>query len=139
MKQLTVAICIDERRGMLFGGRRQSRDRVLIADLVETAQDLPLCIDRFSKTLFDQYPNTRICEDLFADCPANSICFVENIPLLPYLEEIDTLILYHWNRHYPADVHLDLEPLANGFSLLSRTEFTGSSHNTITKEVYRKA
>ena len=139
MKQLTVAVCIDERRGMLFGGRRQSRDRVLIAELIETAQNQPICINSFSKTLFEPYSNKVIYDNLLACCPDRSFCFVEDLALLPFVEDIQTLILYHWNRHYPADRHLDLDPIKNGFSLISKTEFAGSSHDKITKEVYRKA
>lgn len=139
MKQLTVAVCVDDRLGTLFAQRRQSRDRVLIADLISTAQDKHICINRFSKTLFEQYPATVICDDLFRDCPAQSVCFAENIPLLPHIDQISTLIIYRWNRHYPADTYFDLDPMRDGFTLISTTEFKGSSHECITKEVYHKA
>ena len=38
MKNITVALCIDERGGMIFNKRRVSRDRVLIAELVGSVE-----------------------------------------------------------------------------------------------------
>ena len=34
-KQISVAVCVDDALGMMFGGRRQSRDRVLIEDFLK--------------------------------------------------------------------------------------------------------
>ena len=138
MKQLTVAVCVDERGGTLFAGRRQSRDRVLIADFLEAAEGKTVCITPFSKLLFENAPNVCVCQELFEEAPDHAICFVEDVPLLLHLDQIETLILYHWNRHYPADRHLDLIPTEHGFSLVATSEFVGSSHDKITKEVYRK-
>ena len=62
--------------------------------------------------------------------------FVEGEPLLPYLDKIDTLVLYRWNRRYPHDLVLDL-PL-DRFTLVSSCDMEGYSHEKITKEIYKK-
>lgn len=138
MKQITVAVCIDDENGRMFGGRRQSRDRVLIADLLREAADRPVYIGEYSKLLFGDDPRVTVCDDPMADCMDGGVCFAEEQPLKPHLGSIGTLILYRWNRLYPADVYLDIDPTKEGFSLVSSSEFEGSSHERITKEVYRK-
>ncbi len=51
---------------------------------------------------------------------------------------MEGLVLYRWNRRYPADVYLDIRPEPPGWRLVSREEFSGSSHPRITKEVYQR-
>ena len=55
---------------------------------------------------------------------------------LAVLAEAEEVVLYHWNRTYPSDRRFPL-PLA-GWTLARREEFSGSSHEKITKEVYRR-
>ena len=71
-----------------------------------------------------------------AQAGAGEVCFVEDRPLAEEADRIEAVLLYHWNRAYPADVHLDLD-LAP-FDLEERREFTGSSHEKITREFYRR-
>ena len=138
MRKITVAVTVDERMGIAFNKRRQSRDRVLISDLMNTAPG-KIYVSEYSLPLFDEYKDRIIVvDDPLAQCPDGGCCFVEMAELMPYINEIDTLIVYNWNRHYPADKTLDID-LENGrFSLASSTEFVGSSHEKITKETYRK-
>ena len=58
--------------------------------------------------------------------------FLEEIPSPELLAQADTLTVYRWNRHYPAD--LSWEELPG--QLVSREDFPGKSHETITREVY---
>jgi hypothetical protein len=50
-------------------------------------------------------------------------------------EKIKEIIVYKWNRVYPADVEFEMPA---GFVLESSTDFTGFSHEQITKEIYRR-
>ena len=52
----------------------------------------------------------------------------------PLLERAGRLVVYRWNRLYPADRRLSLPPA--GWRLLSQSDFPGHSHPRITKEVY---
>lgn len=76
-------------------------------------------------------------EDFLAQAAPGEFCFLEDRPIRPFLDRVESMVLYHWNRRYPADLFLDLDPAALGWSLLGREEFPGSSHKKITKEVYR--
>ena len=138
LKQMTVAVCVDENNGMMFGGRRQSRDRILIEAFMRAYADHSVYIGEYSRTLFADYPQVTVAAEPMKDCPDGGVCFVENMSLMPYLNQIETLVVYHWNRRYPADFYLDIQPLKTGFALISTADFEGSSHQKIIKEVYRK-
>ena len=135
---LSVALCIDERGGMLFGGKRQSRDRVLIEELISSTEG-KVVINEFSSSLFRDYDDkVRIEKKPYKKCKAGDVFFVENIPLSEFIDDVNEIILYNWNRHYPSDVKIDIDPASLGFTLIQSTEFEGSSHDKITKEIYRK-
>ena len=59
---------------------------------------------------------------------------MENTAVGPYNKWIESVILYKWNRRYPSDTKFDLD--LNGWTLISTTDFPGSSHEKITEEVY---
>ncbi len=136
MKKITVAVCIDDKGGMMFNKRRQSRDRVLIADLCEFATE-KIYINEFSQLLFEDHADKIVVvDDPLSDCPDGGICFVENIPLLPFEDDISELLVYKWNCAYPRDMKLDLS-LAD-FRVLRRKEFEGSSHDKITRLLMKR-
>ena len=122
--------CIDDRGGLLFHGRRLSRDRVLCQDVLRTCAGSPLWMAPGSSSILTS-------EDFLAQAAPGEFCFLEDRPIRPFLDRVESMVLYHWNRRYPADLFLDLDPAALGWSLLGREEFPGSSHKKITKEVYR--
>lgn len=138
MKKISVAVCVCDNGGVTFLGKRQSRDRVLIADFIRSAEGKPVCISSFSKTLFADYPEVAILPGVLDGAPDGSVCFVENEPLSAHIDEISTLTVYKWNRIYPYDKKLDVNPEREGFRLSSVSEFEGSSHEKITKEIWRK-
>ena len=138
MKQITVAVVLDDAEGMMFFGKRQSRDRVLIEDLLSTLEGIPVYIHPYSRLIFPEGAGVTISDDPLSDCPDGGAVFVEHLPLALHLAEIGRLIVYRWNRLYPSDKKLDLAPKRDGFTLFSRAEFKGSSHDNITKEIYRK-
>ena len=137
MKKITVAICLDKEAGMLFNNRRQSRDRILLSDLFDTAGG-KIYAGRFSEKLLGGYEGAVFCDDPVAECPDGGVAFIENIPLKNRLEEIGEFIIYRWNRLYPADVYFDIDLKGEGFKLCEKVDFAGSSHDKITKGVYRR-
>lgn len=137
---MKVIVCIDDNNGMMFNNRRQSRDRVLIDDIVKNVIDGNLLMSPYSEPLFEDSNIEAffLSEYILEEADPEDYCFIENKPLLPYLDRINELIIYRWNRKYPADMYLDVNPLEHSFHLVSTSEFIGSSHEKITKEVYRK-
>ena len=78
----------------------------------------------------------RTAEDCLDRAGKGELCFVETMDPAPWLERMEGLVLYRWNRRYPADLYCTL-PLED-FVLEERREFAGSSHECITREVYRR-
>ena len=136
MKKITVAVTVDERMGIAFNKRRQSRDRILINDLADTVVG-KIYVSEHSLPLFEEYKDRIVvADDPLRECPDGGCCFVEMTELTPYIDDISTLIVYNWNRHYPSDIKLDVD--FSGYKLVDYREFIGSSHEKITKEIYIK-
>lgn len=134
---MTVAVCVDNSGGMLFNGRRLSRDRVMIEDLLSLAGSVPVRAAPFSAALFSKAAErAEICRDFLSAAGDGAFCFVENVPLAGYMDRVEKLIIYRWNRDYPSDVKLDVQPEEYGLRLAESLEFAGSSHDKITREVY---
>ena len=138
MRNITVAITVDDKMGLAFNKRRQSRDRLLIDDICKKT-DKDIYISSYSALLFEEHKDrVKIVDDPLRDCPDGGFCFVEMTELSPYVESISTLIVYHWNRLYPADKKLDIDVTNCGFKMTAKYEFVGSSHDKITKGTYQK-
>jgi hypothetical protein len=136
---MTVFVCIDDRGGMLFNKRRQSRDSRVIEDVIRTADDGVLYISDFSEILFEESNASVISvPEPLESAGDGSFVFIENKHLGDYLDRIDRLIIYKWNRKYPSDFSLDVDPVAAGFKKKSTREFKGTSHDKITREDYVK-
>ena len=131
---MRIALCIDDYGGMTFNNRRQSRDRVLLADLLAEA-DGRLRIHPFSEKLFAGTPAV-VDEAFLATAGEADTCFVESCHLAPHLSRVRELILYRWNEPYPYDFALDIDPARAGFRLAETVDFAGYSHKKITKERY---
>lgn len=137
---MKIIVCVDDNNGMMFNNRRQSRDRVLIRDVVENLDGGNLLMTPYSENLFaDSGVDAFFMSEYVLDeADPEDYCFIENKALKPYADQIDELIIYRWNRTYPADMHLDIDPEVLSLKLVSTTEFAGSSHKKITKELYKK-
>ena len=134
---MKVIVCLDDNGGMLFNNRRQSRDKVLLSDVMESLNDEKLNISSFSEKLFSDY-SERVCvdDDFMNSADENSVCFVENEDLSAFVHKISEIIVYKWNRAYPSDFKCTID--FSSFRLVSETEFKGLSHENITKQVYVK-
>lgn len=128
-----LIVCIDDRNGMGFMGRRQSKDRLLRTDMLELTGDTPLWMAPYSAKQFEEAAgNIRVAEDFLSRAAAGEYCFCELT--LPE-ENIENIVVYRWNRHYPSDFAFPAALLKDR-KLTERKEFPGSSHETITREVY---
>lgn len=135
---MRVIVCLDDRNGMLFNRRRQSRDRRVVEDILRELGEKRLLVNGFSAPLFERAGDRiRVEDDPLAAAGREDVCFVENLPLAPWAAAIERLTVYRWNRVYPADMRLDLA-LESGWHLVAASEFPGFSHEKITKEIYER-
>ena len=135
---MTLIFCLDDRDGMTFNSRRQSRDREVIRDILTEASGSVLCISEYSKRLFADRENLISVTNAFSS--DDEYCFIEQYP--ENAEELtavaDKIIIYRWNKLYPSDVRLWFNPEECGFIRSRSIDFPGHSHDIITKEIYTK-
>lgn len=149
---MKIIVCIDNNGGLMFNHRRQSQDSALRAwlydhfeseDSKDEWQDLVikrLHLNNYSYNQFTDAPEGSpivVSETPLEDCTDDEFCFVEDIDITPYLDDIDEFIIINWNRDYPSDTSLDID--FNELRLISCIYIAGSSHEKITIERYKKS
>ena len=135
---MVVMICLDDKNGMMFNGRRQSKDKVLRQRIGELVDGNKLWMNPYSAKQFEgeQLPNIQIDEEFIQKAGTGEFCFVENQKLADVEQRIEKLMVFRWNRVYPADQYLDLDLTFGSWKVLEQMEFAGHSHEKITMEVY---
>ena len=132
---MIAIVCLDDENGMLFNGRRQSRDRVVTERIALLAAGKKLWMNGYSAGLFvGMKPEIQVQEDFLAVVGEKELCFVEDQSLKSFEEKLEKVIVFRWNRKYPADFWLDVE--LGQWRLAETLEFPGNSHENITQEVY---
>ena len=132
---MNIIACIDDNKGQLFNGRRQSKDIQVISKILTITEGKNLLINSFSEKLFEEKAIVNVD---FLECAGEGdFCFIENVSASEYIEKINKVYLFKWNRKYPSDFTFDLE-LENNFHLVSVEEFQGNSHELVTLEVWVK-
>lgn len=126
---MKLIVCLDDKNGMMFNKRRQSRDKILVENVLELCKGEMLYTNEYSVTLFPEN-SVVICEDF--NNIENGYIFAENT--LPNEENIEEIIVYKWNRVYPADTYFSIS--LENWNLTETTQITGSSHEKITREIY---
>ena len=128
---MKLIVCLDDNNGMMFNKRRQSRDRVLIENALEICKGEKLYTNEYSAKLF---PENTV--EMFENIEqiGNSFCFAEDFNVNE--EYVDEIIVYKWNRLYPADTYFNID--LKNWSLIESVDFEGSSHEKITREIYRR-
>ena len=130
---MTYICCVDDYASLSFNKRRNSSDRFVIEDIINTVGEASLRVDNYTAKLFrnKQVPSLIVDDDCLENAKDGEFIFVERQNPSAYLKAGDQLILYHWNRHYPSDNRLNL----TGWNTLEITtgEFAGYSHEKITK------
>ncbi len=136
---MNIIVVIDDKGGMMFNKRRQSKDRGLRKNMLSEVGDAKLWMNAYSFGQFEAEMENDVCvaEDFADKAEVGEYCFVENIAITEYEDKIENLILYKWNRVYPSDLKFDIDLNSSNWQLVTTEEFEGSSHDKITKEVWK--
>ena len=129
---MILALCVDNGFGLMFHKRRQSKDAAMRQRLLQLSGG-QLRMSSYSATQFDEPVYSGA--DYLSDAQNGDWCFVENGDYEAFSDQIEQIILFRWNRDYPADLHFRFP---GKWQLVSTEDFPGTSHDTITQEVYRK-
>lgn len=134
---MRIAVCLDDKNGMLFAGRRQSMDGVLREAFLQMAEGCRVWMDPYTAGQFAEN-TSKICVDqqFLQKAGSDDWCFVEKADLTAIANQITGIAIYRWNRIYPSDVKFPVNLFAERWQLVSSREFAGSSHEKITEEIY---
>lgn len=137
---MTAIICIDEKTGMLFNNRRQSKDSTVREKILSLSENGSLFMNSYSAKQFEESKLSKINidEKFFEHSQDDDFCFFENCGVSSYIDDINKFVVFKWNRNYPADFYLDFLPWENNWQLKESQDFEGTSHEKITMEVYEK-
>ena len=127
---MILITCINNSNGIMFNKRRVSKDALLIERLKGITKENKIYVSEYSKPLFDGFDNLVLSIE---DLTNNDFYFLEDED---YTGNIDKIIIYKWNRDYPADKYFDID--LSSYELISTQDFQGSSHDLITEEIYIK-
>lgn len=137
---MIVILCIDESGGMMFNHRRQSQDTELRKIILKRVNGKKLWMNEYSSKQFTKENlkgvDLQISEEFLQRANDGEFCFVENYDLRPYSARIEEIILFKWNRKYPADFYFQID---KGLWKLAKAEdFIGRSHDKLTMEIYKR-
>lgn len=132
---MILVVCVDDRMGMMFHHRRISQDKRVCDNILNMCQDKCLYMDEYSYKLFQDYMTDiiRVIDNISAILIDDCYYFAERSDAIQE-KQVKKIVLYRWNRRYPADQYFPID--LKKWSLVSREEFTGNSHEKITKEIW---
>ena len=135
-KKLKVIACVDERNGMLFNHRRQSRDQTVTEKIQELCQGKILWMNEYSSSLYGNMHGVTVqCHENLPDqAESGDFALMETVDPGNYKERTEELILFCWNRIYPAQLFMTLD--LSEWKQTEELEFEGTSHEKITMKKY---
>ena len=131
-----LVVCLDNNNGMAFNGRRQSRDRELTRQMISMMNGNPLRMSPYSAKMFLDAPEGAVItsDDYLTNAGPQDFCFAETDDLTGFMKQVGSIIVFRWSRVYPAD--LWFPDVLSDWRKFFTSEFAGSSHEKITKEIY---
>ena len=187
---MMIIACVDEKNGLMFNHRRQSRDLAVCRDILRECRGKKLYMSVYSARLFEEVrgaeettravgteETTRavgteetmravgteetmravgteeitraegseeamkvrgteenaekngteivLSEEILSLAGDEDICFIEDTAITGFEEQIREVILYKWNRRYPADRYFTLDLSEIGRASCRERVFTG--------------
>ena len=127
---------------MMFNHRRVSRDRAVYENIMKTVRGEKIYIKPYSEKLFlpiaEEFGMPETVDSPLEVAKNGEWCFIEDEDITPYLDKVEKLLIYNWNRFYPYELKFDLNIPASSFRLSEKSDFEGISHEEITRELFRK-
>ena len=105
---MRLIVCLDDKNGMAFNHRRQSRDRIVTEKIEELVKGSTLYFSPYSAKLFPS-GDFEPSEDYLSRAGADDFCFVELEDIAPYEQQIKEITAFRWNRVYPADLKFPID------------------------------
>lgn len=127
--------CVEKSGGMLFNGRRVSRDSAVCDRMLFLAGERKIYLNAYSAGLFEVKERLFVSDDFLSLAGEEDFCFVENTAIP--VGDVEEVYLFCFHRDYPADTFFTLD-LKSDFKKIKTEHFAGSSHKKITLEIYKR-
>ena len=90
---MNVIVCLDDRAGFQFAGRRQSRDAALCEKIMDLTADSILWMNHYSYPLFSDLGGpVRVDDGFLEKAGSGDYCFVENVDVMPFSHKIEKIL-----------------------------------------------
>lgn len=133
---MKLIFCLSKDNGMMFFGKRQSKDAALRQWIKEYIGESKLWMSHYSAKQFEGIEGIFVDDDYMNKATQGEYCFVEDKEY--FLEGVSEILLCKWNRTYPGDKFFDVDLKANNFKKSNTFDIAGTSHEKITIEIYTK-
>lgn len=134
---MILLVCLDQRDGIRFNHRRQSADRCVTERILRLVRDRKLYVQETSAPLFPQ-ERIAVSSDLSALAASDDFYFFEYGDALHFADKVEKLIVFRWDKVYPADETFPMAYFRERFSQTETDTFPGYSHDMIIQEVYKR-
>lgn len=138
---MIAIVCVDDKGGIMFNHRRQSQDRIMRQRILNITQGRPLWMNTYSAKQFTNdgcLNKIHIDNDFPQKAADGDFAFFEGDSLAAVDERLERVIIFRWNRTYPADQYLDIDLEKDGWNCERVGDFKGSSHEQISEDVYTR-
>lgn len=134
---MKLVVCLDENNGIKFFGKRQSQDELQRKNLFELIGNSKLFVSDYSYDLYKDFEFKFEIIDEKTKIIENSVFLYEGDFLEKFLQSVDEIIIYFWNRDYPFDETFE-EFQEDYWKEKEVFEFKGKSHDKITRKIFVK-
>ena len=136
---MKLIVCVDDRMGMMFNKRRQSKDAKVREDILSMLEEgKKLFVSPYTAKQFlpEEQEKLYVSETFLLEVTKEDICFIEDSDSSKLVDKIESIVLYRWNRQYPSDQYFTLD--LSKYELVSSLDFVGNSHPEMCKEEYKR-
>ena len=136
---MILITCVDQKNGVAFHGRRQTSDAAVFRDIFKAADNDMYGVEvlEYTQPLWDAFVRAEALPSWHPAFEAESgAIFTELNDCEGYELYYPTVILYRWDKVYPADVILKLD--LTKYHLVEIYEFQGTSHEKVRRETYER-
>lgn len=135
---MKVIVCIDERGGVCFHGRRVSQDRHQREDVLNHYGDEGLLMKESASHLYGINDSVTVIQDWRDELTECRWWVTEDTEFLCWEDQLKEIVIYQWNRTYPFDEKLPVPLDGRIWKCIEKRQFSGSSHEKIDMEHYIK-
>lgn len=134
---MVIVACIDKSGNIALNTNGQLNHIIFLVRLKVVSNEALLYMNSNSNLQFGFYPMIMVDDDFLDIAEEDSYCFVEDTDITPYINRIDKIILYKWNKNFSSKFKFDTSILDN-FSIVSNKCFYGETFLKISEEIYEK-